>query len=132
VGVDVHGRVDIRVSQQLLHILGGRAVGEKIAGEGVPLWHNKDKSENPCVARSWRLVLILFPLKNGLETGYTGGDNQGLHLKDKFFQITKEVKNGFLGHHHERKRLRPGPAGNYRSHSTESGGLLHFQCDRRP
>ena len=35
VGVDVHGRVDIRVSQQLLHILGGRAVGEKIAGKGV-------------------------------------------------------------------------------------------------
>ena len=34
-GVDVHGRVDIRVSQQLLHILGGRAVGEEIAGEGV-------------------------------------------------------------------------------------------------
>lgn len=36
VGVDVHSRVDIRVSQQLLHILGGRAVGEKIAGERVP------------------------------------------------------------------------------------------------
>ena len=71
---------------------------------GMPLWHNKDKLENPCVARSWRFVLILFPLKNGLETGSTGGgDNQGLHLKDKFFRITKEVKNGFLGHHHERK-----------------------------
>ena len=41
VGVDVHSRVDIRVSQQLLHILGGRAVGEKIAGERVPLWHNR-------------------------------------------------------------------------------------------
>ena len=28
---------------------------------------------NPCVARSWRFVLVLFPLKNGLETGSTGG-----------------------------------------------------------
>ena len=53
----------------------------------MPLWHNKDKSENPCVARSWRFVLILFPLKNGLEMGPTGGgDKRGLHLKDKFFQ----------------------------------------------
>ena len=71
-------------------------------GVGMPLWHNKDKSENPCVARSWRFVLILFPLKNGLGMGSTGGgDNQGLHLKDKFFQTDKEAKNGFLGYHNE-------------------------------
>ena len=36
-------------------------------GKGVPLWHNKDKSENPCGARSWRFVLILFPLKTALK-----------------------------------------------------------------
>ena len=77
-GVDVHGRVDIRVSQQLLHILGGRAVGEKIAGKGVPLWHNKDKSENPCVATGWRFVLILFPPKTALKRGLREGvKNQG-------------------------------------------------------
>ena len=53
--------------------------------EGVPLWHNKDKSENPCVAGSWRFVLILFPLKNGLEMGSAGGGEKlRLHLKDKF------------------------------------------------
>lgn len=39
----------------------------------MPLWHNKGKSENPCVAMSWRFFLILFPLKSGLETGATGG-----------------------------------------------------------
>ena len=52
----------------------------------MPLWHNKDKPENPCGAGSWRLVLILFPLKNGLEMGSTGGgDKRGLHLRDKSF-----------------------------------------------
>ena len=39
----------------------------------VPLWHNKDKSENPCVARSWRFVLILFPLKTAPERGLREG-----------------------------------------------------------
>ncbi len=52
---------------------------------GMPLWHNKDKSESPCGATGWRFVLILFPLKSGLKMGSTGGgDKQGLHLKDKF------------------------------------------------
>ena len=68
------------------------AYGVKVACElvhigccGVPLWHNKDKSENPCGATGWRFVLILFPLKSGLKMGSTGGgDKQGLHLKDKF------------------------------------------------
>ena len=98
-----------RVRRLLLH--GGRDVGIGIEGkasrvvpqhggegfdiypvlqgqhrECVPLWHNKDKSENRCDARSWRFVLFLFPLKNGPEMGPArGGDNQGLHLKDKFF-----------------------------------------------
>ena len=92
---------------QQLAVYGSSRLGPLLnvmAAKCMPLWHNKDKSENPCVARSWRFVLILFPLKNGLEMGFAGGgDNQGLHLKDKFFRITKEVKNGFLGHHHERK-----------------------------
>ena len=85
-GIDVHGCVDIRVSQQLLHILGGRAVGEEIAGEGVPLWHNKDKSENPCVATGWLVCPYSFSTKNGPEMGSAGGGEKlGLHLKDKFF-----------------------------------------------
>lgn len=44
----------------------------------VPLWHNKDKSENPCVATGWRFVLILFPLKTALKRGLREGvKNQG-------------------------------------------------------
>ena len=32
-----------------------------------------------------RFVLILFPLKNGLQMGFAGGgDKTGLYLKDKF------------------------------------------------
>ena len=46
--------------------------------ECVPLWHNKDKSENPCDARSWRFVLILFPPKTALKRGLREGvKNQG-------------------------------------------------------
>ncbi len=44
-----------------------------VHGEGVPLWHNKDKSENPCVATGWRFVLILFPLKTALKGGLREG-----------------------------------------------------------
>ena len=44
----------------------------------MPLWHNKDKSENPCVATGWRFVLILFPLKTALKWGLREGvKNQG-------------------------------------------------------
>ena len=54
-------------------------------GIRMPLWHNKDKSENPCVARSWLFVLILFPPKNDPKMGSTGGDDKRkLHAKDKF------------------------------------------------
>ena len=70
--------------------------------ERMPLWHNKDKSENPCVATGWRFVLILFPLKNGPKTGSTGGgEKPGLHLKDKFSWIAKEAKSGFPECHYE-------------------------------
>ena len=45
---------------------------------GVPLWHNKDKSENHCIATGWRFVLILFPLKTALKWGLREGvKNQG-------------------------------------------------------
>ena len=51
----------------------------------MPLWHNKDKSENPCIATGWRFVLILFPLKMAPKMGvWRGGDKVGLHIKDKF------------------------------------------------
>ena len=73
-------------------------------GECVPLWHNKDKSENPCVATGWRFAPVLFPLKNGPKTGAAGGgEKPGLHLKDKFSRAEKKVKNGFLGHRHKKR-----------------------------
>ena len=51
---------------------------ERRHGERMPLWHNKDKSENPCVATGWRFVLILFPLKTALKRGLREGvKNQG-------------------------------------------------------
>ena len=55
-------------------------------GERVPLWHNKDKSENPCVATGWLVCPYSFSTKNGPEMGSAGGGEKlGLHLKDKFF-----------------------------------------------
>mgnify|MGYP001050323719 CR=1 FL=1 len=50
VGVNVHRGTDVGVSQQLLYVLGRRPVGQEVAGERVPLWHNKDKPEKPCGA----------------------------------------------------------------------------------
>ena len=73
------------MSQDTREGLGVHAAGQGMSGEGVPLWHNKDKSENPCVARSWLFVLILFPPKNDPKMGSTGGDDKRkLHAKDKF------------------------------------------------
>ncbi len=90
------------VAQILLHRLNVIAALEGGNGVRMPLWHNKDKSENPCVATGWRFVLILFPLKNGPKTGSTGGgEKPGLHLKDKFFWIAKEAKSGFPDCHYE-------------------------------
>ena len=53
---------------------------------GMPLWHNKEKSENPCVATGWLVCPYSFSTKNGPEMGSAGGGEKlGLHLKDKFF-----------------------------------------------
>ena len=51
----------------------------------MPLWHNKDKSENPCVATGWLVCPYSFSTKNGPQMGSAGGgEKPGLHLKDKF------------------------------------------------
>ena len=85
-GVSVKGESGAVVAQHGGEGFHVHSILQRQHGECVPLWHNKDKSENPCDARSWRFVLFLFPLKNGPEMGPArGGDNQGLHLKDKFF-----------------------------------------------
>ncbi len=83
--IDVQGKSSGGVSKVALHGLNVIPAFYRCHSIRVPLWHNKDKSENPCGATGWRFVLILFPLKSGLKMGSTGGgDKQGLHLKDKF------------------------------------------------
>ena len=52
VGVGAEGEARIVVSQHAANGLYVYAVLEGQGGEGVPLWHNKDKSKNPCIARA--------------------------------------------------------------------------------
>ena len=61
------------MAEHILHTLHVRPAGNGNRGRRVPLWHNKDKPENPCGAGSWRLVLILFPLKTDLKWGLREG-----------------------------------------------------------
>ena len=49
-GIHVQGEIGGGVAQVLLHSLDIIPVPDGHRGVGVPLWHNKDKSENPCVA----------------------------------------------------------------------------------
>ena len=100
VGVDVHRSTDVRVPQQFLHVLRSGPIGQEIACEGVPLWHNKDKSENPCGATGWLVCPYSFSTKNDPKMGPAGGgEKPRLHLKDKFFGTDEEVEHGSLGHH---------------------------------
>ena len=90
-GVIVQRHGDVGVAHDVLQRFGIHTGVCHTGAECVPLWHNKDKPENPCGARSWRLVLILFPLKNSFEMGSTGGgEKRGLHLKDKFSRARKD------------------------------------------
>ena len=52
VGVGVQGEGCLGVTQDTGEGLGIYPAGQGVSGEGVPLWHNKDKSENSCSARS--------------------------------------------------------------------------------
>ena len=47
VGVDVQGKACAVVAQDAGDCLGVNSLLDRKRGEGVPLWHNKDKSENP-------------------------------------------------------------------------------------
>ena len=77
-GVSVKGESGAVVAQHGGEGLHVHSVLQCQHGECVPLWHNKDKSENPCVATGWRFVLILFPLKTALKRGLRKGvKNQG-------------------------------------------------------
>ncbi len=56
------------MAQIALHSLNIIAVLQGKDSIGVPLWHNKDKSENPCGATGWLVCpysfSIKFPAKN--------------------------------------------------------------------
>ena len=50
VGVGAQGEARAVVSQNAGHRFDVHALLDRQRGEGMPLWHNKDKSENPCIA----------------------------------------------------------------------------------
>ncbi len=50
VGVGAEGEPSIIVSQHSRYRFYVHTILERHGCEGMPLWHNKDKSENPCVA----------------------------------------------------------------------------------
>ena len=52
VGVGAQGEARVVVPQHTGNRLDIHAVLQRQGGEGVPLWHNRDKLENPCGARS--------------------------------------------------------------------------------
>ena len=84
-GIDL-GRGNGTVPQQRLNISNIHTSFQQRRRKGMPLWHNKDKSENPCVATGWLVCPYSFSTKNGPEMGPAGGGEKlGLHLKDKFF-----------------------------------------------
>ena len=75
-----------------------RPLLQTMYAECMPLWHNKDKSENPCGATGWLVCPYSFSTKNDPKMGSAeGGEKPGLHLKDKFFQTAREAKMGAWG-----------------------------------
>ena len=50
------------MTKKLLHILRRCAVGQQIAGEGVPLRYNYDKPEKPCISRVFGYLARFFIL----------------------------------------------------------------------
>ena len=93
-GVGVQCEPCAVVSQHSGDGLDVHAVLQGQSCERMPLWHNKDKSENPCVATGWLVCPYSFSTKNGPQMGSTGGSEKpGLHLKDKFFQTERWLKS---------------------------------------
>ena len=92
-GVTVQGESGGGVSQVPLYRLDVITGPDSVDGIRVPLWHNKGKTENPCVATGWRFVLILFPLKTALKWGLREGvKNQGYTLRTNFFRPQRRLK----------------------------------------
>ena len=75
VGVRIHPECHglIAMTQHLRYAGYISAIRDGDTCEGMPLWHNKDKSENPCGATGWLVCPYSFSTKKGLETGLREG-----------------------------------------------------------
>ena len=62
-GVGAQGESGIVVPQHTGDGLDVHTVLQGQGGEGVPLWYNKDKSENPCGATGWLVCPYSFSTK---------------------------------------------------------------------
>ena len=60
VGVDVRRGSKVTVSQPLLNVLEGYAVGQQQAGTAVPLRYNNDKQKKPLFSRGLSVCRLLF------------------------------------------------------------------------
>ena len=65
VAVHVQSKRRSMMAEVALHGLDVVPRLERHHGERVPLWHNKDKSENPCGATGWLVCPYSFSTKNG-------------------------------------------------------------------
>ena len=85
VGVGTEGEACVVVAQHTGDRLDVHPVLQGQRSERMPLWHNKDKSENPVFSRADGLSLFFFhkirppKWRSGKE-----GEKAGLHIKDKF------------------------------------------------
>ena len=94
--VHTKGGADVPVAQEPLNNLWIDLLLQKHGGIGVPIGYNKDKRRNLVIAMGFGFVLILFPLKRPLKTGFEiGGDNRGCYIKDKNIW---EIMEGILWH----------------------------------
>ena len=61
-GVDVRRGGEVAVTQPLLNVLEGYAVGQQQAGTAVPLRYNYDKPEKPRISRVFGYLARFFIL----------------------------------------------------------------------
>ena len=60
--VDIRRGADVAVTQPLLNVLEGNAVGQQQAGAAVPLRYNYDKPEKPRISRAFGYLARFFIL----------------------------------------------------------------------
>jgi len=90
--IDFGEHFQVTVTQEPCHHIGVDALGDPECSPCVPIGYNKDKRRNLVIAMGFGFVLILFPLKMPLKTGFEiGGDNRGCYIKDKnIWEILEE------------------------------------------